>query len=109
MKLTPENKKEIIELYTSGIQTKTIAEKFNIRNSVVSRIMRRNNLPRTQGAVKITQDQIDIILQEYQNGISSEKIAKQLNINGSTVCRILKKNNISIRPATENKIKENIR
>jgi intein-encoded DNA endonuclease-like protein len=110
-RLTDDQIKEIIKLYQSGKTPLEIAKLYNIYNNSITRILRKNNIPRIQ-LIKISQDQITYIIDQYNNGLSSEHIANILKINASTVLKILKKNNIEIRPTSisnrKHKIDQNI-
>jgi len=101
-KLKQDQINEIIKLYQNGVKPKEIAKQFEIYNGSVVRIIRKNNIARTN-LIKLTDEQINIIVKKYVAGISSEIIANEMGIDGTTVCRVLKRNGIKIRPSTENK------
>ena len=103
-KIAQSNIDQIINLYQAGTPTNQIAERCGIFPESVNRILKNHGIEKNR-CVKTSPEQIKVIIERYSDGESSEKIAKDLGINGSTVCRILKRNKISIRPATENKLK----
>jgi len=106
-RLTDENIQEIIDLYSQGVASKTIAEKFGIFDNSVARILRKKGIARDK-VIRVPQKDIDYIIKTYSEGVSSTKIAAELNISDSTVGRILKRNNITIRPPEDNKRKYKI-
>lgn len=95
-KLTDNEIKEILVLYSNGVKPKEIADKFGILNNSVNRILRKNNVE-IKHKIDLTEDDKKDIIEKYLSGISSEEIAKKYDIHGTTVCRVVKNAGYEIR------------
>lgn len=103
-RLTQKQIVDIIHLYKGGMTPKEIGVKFDIYNNSVTRLLKKNDIPRNQKPI-ISLENKQYICNQYAKGKNSEVLAKEISIDPSTVCRILKRNNIKIRPACDNKRK----
>ena len=84
---------EIVELQKSGMQLKTIAEKFNVPPRSIGRLLLENGI-RTR--TKLSDINEENIINDYSSLISIHKIAEKYKISPSTVSAILKRNNVKI-------------
>ena len=86
-------KEEIIKDYVSGIQTKDLAEKYNLNKQQIRRIVRLAGVARPSGGV-VTYDP-NIAIDMWKDGHTLDHIAYHLNVNRNSVYEQLKKYNIN--------------
>lgn len=84
-------KEEIIKDYVGGIQTKDLAEKYNLNKQQIRRIVRLAGVARPSGVV--TYDP-KIAIDMWKDGHTLDHIADHLNVNRNSVYEQLKKYNI---------------
>ena len=85
-------KEEIIKDYVSGIQTKDLAEKYNLNKQQIRRIIRLAGVARPSGGVVTYDPQIAIDM--WNDGHTLDHIADHLKVNRNSVYEQLKKYNI---------------
>ena len=100
--LTAENKKQIIELYQSGLGSDTISKQFDIHPNTVLKILKQAGIERRP----ILRKKIQIsdepkIVEMYQQGLSAPEIAHQFGVAHTLILRYLEKNGIDRRSAEE--------
>jgi Mor family transcriptional regulator len=85
----------IIDDYENGIVIRKIAEKFNIDNSTVKKVLIRKNIPRTRAkAITIPGNKIENIVVDYQNGMKCQEILGKYHISKTSLRRILQKSSV---------------
>jgi len=100
--MTPQDIQKIIELYTSGLGSDTIAKQFNIHPNSILKILKKNGIKRRLILRKKIQIEDELkIIEMYQQGLSAPKIAKKFNVQNTLILRYLEKNNINRRSAEE--------
>ena len=101
-KLTPEQEKEIVSLYTdknNPLNTVQIAKQFNVSNGTIANILVRNSVT-IRDRKKLTPEQEKEIVSLYtdtNNPLNAVQIAKQFNVDNTTIANILVRNGITIR------------
>lgn len=90
-KLTNSERDEVLRLAKTGVKHSTLAEKYNVSRTTISRLCRVNgqhNNPR-----KLTEQQKRLILELRNDGVPRQDIANKLNIAKSTVGYYIWKSN----------------
>jgi intein-encoded DNA endonuclease-like protein len=101
--LSPDQVQEIIRLYKSGWTLERIAPLYNSSSGLLSKIMRRNNVPRNRynririDLRKVKPEQEPEVIALYNQGFSSTKIAVRFNASNNVILKVLRDNNIKIR------------
>lgn len=89
-KITEDIKKEIIELYKTGIGSIIIVKKYNICNRSVLNIL--NKIPNLVRPIKIITDEIKKnIIENYLLNVGVVIMSKEFNLSRKTISNILKK------------------
>lgn len=101
IKLTPEQIKESINLYTAGATISQIAASIGFKDSVVAAALKRNNVPvYARNTRRIESfNHIEELITQYQEGRSLTELGKLYNIGKSTVKLILDKRGLYKQPS----------
>lgn len=98
MKLSEQEKKEIIVLYLDNCPIKDIIYKYDISRRTVHAIIKNNKI--NKRTKQLNSKHYDSIINLFVNGESGANIAKKYDINIKTVYNILKRKNIYERHGT---------
>lgn len=92
-KIDKEKEQKIIQEYKEGYSMKNIGDKYNISNTTVFNVLKRNNIvSRTNGGIYHLDE--TLILALYKEGKSSQEIANKFNVCCHTITNILDKNGV---------------
>jgi transposase len=112
-KLSPDDEKEISDLYNKGYSSIELGVRFGLRANSIRYILNRNGVeirnshktknPNNGFKIKL-QDHIKII-KKYKEGLTEVKVAELFGVKPQTIRRILRKYNIKTRSAVSYSIK----
>lgn len=84
----------IIDLYNDKISISEIARKIGCSDTIVSKILKNNNIQKKDGK---HDHLVPKIIELYNTGLSCQKISEKINVCGATIRFLLKKNGIKTR------------
>jgi Mor family transcriptional regulator len=85
MRLTEEQKQQIISEYVAGTKVKTLAEKYGVVSSSIQQLIKNRNVPRQVQIVTLTESQQSEIIELRKSGMSLEDIVTKTGQKLSTV------------------------
>jgi transposase len=98
------DKKQVKNLYHSGMNMRQVAEELGVSNSDICQFMIKYNInSRPSGSkasgdgskrVKLDKEQI---ISMYESGMSQAKIGKALGVSNALICKFMKRNGIDTR------------
>lgn len=88
---TQEQLTEILDSYKNGIGTTKISKKFNVATSVITRILKENNITIKRVFTSDKEEVHQKVLQMYLDGFTQEEIMKECHIRRDSVNKILTK------------------
>ena len=88
-----QRNQQIVHDYVSGIQTKDLAEKYNISKNQIRKIVKMAGVLRSSGGKPTYDPQVAIDL--WNDGNTLDQIAAQLKVNRNSVYSQLKKFNMT--------------
>lgn len=88
---TDEQLVDILDSYKNGIGTTKISEKFNVATSVITRILKENNIIIKRVFTSDKEEVHQKVLQMYLDGFTQEEIMKECHIRRDSVNKILTK------------------
>ncbi len=105
IKIPKEKESKIISLYLEGKSAIDIGKLFNVSNTPIWRILKKNNVPikrptdfRPTGVKKKRTNSNDLeVINLYQQGLSISDISKKFKLHSSTIKNVLKDNNIELK------------
>lgn len=89
--LTSSDVKGILEEYYSGVPSKDLESKYNLKKGTIGYFRKKMNLPKYQ---KYTDSMFEKIIEEHINGKLMKDIEKEYGINNSTIYDYMRKHNI---------------
>ncbi len=92
-----QEKEEIVNLYTSGKNTKIIGKELKVNPRRVRRLLAELNLIKSSTHDRFSDEFRQQILKEYQDGSPSTKIAEKHNIMVASVIKIIKKLGVKVK------------
>ena len=103
VKLSEENKLEIIQEYRDGKSGRIIAEKFGVSYQHVYDILKKQEVDRRKladydRAYKVPVSEHCEIVKRYNKGVSGNVLAKEYDVSVSLIFQILGKNDVNVRP-----------
>lgn len=94
---------KIIEEYQNGITVSELAEKYKLGKTSIYRILKNNNIARTNihakgytSCKKISPDDYQEIIKMYQEGMYATDIAQKYDVHKTTIRRLLRNHGIEI-------------
>jgi transposase len=97
-RLTKEQVAEAVREYQSGTTTTTLAKRFGVTTTAVSRWLKRKKVKARVGAPPRKAPYTDLCA-DYISGLNIEQVAKKNHVSIGTVSRALKQNGVPARPA----------
>lgn len=108
-KFTPEQEKEILSLYESGVPTPELKRRYGGSASTYLEIVRRNGGKirpwKGRPSVKLTDADEKDICDRYKAGMSSVALATITEHSQPTICMVLRRNGIELRRRRKNKVR----
>ena len=100
---TKIDRKQVTNLYHSGMNMRQVAEELGVSNSDICQFMIKHNInARPSGSsargykrVKLDKEQVATMC---ESGMSQSKIGKALGVSNVCICLFMKKHNIQARP-----------
>lgn len=93
-----EEEKKICKEYEEGKSAKKLAEKYNVHQMTMGRILRRNGFK--TGRNKLTDQNKIEICKEYKEGLTLDELGKKYDVHPVTIKRLLKAHSVYINPKT---------
>ena len=101
-----EEIQDIINMYINGVSTTFIMQKYNMRNTAIYRLLRKNNIA-LHGKLdytRLTEEDKKSVLCLYQQGVPQKDIADKFNVSTQIIRRVLKEDpNSGYTPSSGNK------
>lgn len=90
-KLSEDNISVIINRYSNGESSTSIARSFNVTTSTITSILKKSGISLRENKNKITEDQFSSILELHQKGISLAKIGATYGVSDVSILKIINK------------------
>jgi transposase len=101
-KISPDQEKEIINMYNGGFQRTEIASKFNVTPFAISTILKTNKIRiRTntdkKGKRKLSEQQEKKVVLYFLKGKSFYELAEEFDVSDTTIRKTLKRNDVDLK------------
>ena len=87
--LSPEQTKELVDKYLSGLTARELAESYGVHRSTVSAILNRNGVKLRRHSME--PKDIDLAVRLYESGLPLTRVAEQVSYDPSTIWREFKR------------------
>ena len=102
------DKRQVINLYHSGMNMRQVAEELGVSNSDICQFMIKHNInARSSSSQKVILDK-EQVASMYESGLSQSKIGKALGVSNACISKLMKRYDIKTRKTGRGRPKKGV-